>query len=193
MKLFGMSLMPQSLGLALVATLMTLTTACSPDLDQRKVSGDVSVRLPWMSDDNQYSFQDVLLKGLSSVTELSGTYVKFYIAPSIKNNKLSGNSPKTRFVKVGGTYVPADTLTQQIATIYAHMQRLSELDAKVGAENVNTFPRDVGVQTRMVSDGTLQSDNAFYEGETDSMLILPYTEENLPIPINAGILAHEYF
>ncbi len=190
MKHFGTRSLQSFFGIVL----LVLSLGCSRSSDVRQVSGDIKTRLPWASEGGEYSLQEVLLKGISSLYELSGSFVTFYIYPSIKESKLSGHNPKTRFVKSRDIYVPADTLSQQMAVIYAHMQNLAELDEKMGAGGVNTWPRDVGVAARFIGgNGERETNNAFYDGQTDSMLIVPYTQEHLPIPVNAGILAHEHF
>lgn len=189
-KLFGTS-SQQSL---LAIVLLVLNLGCSRSSDTRQVSGDIKTRLPWASEGGEYSLQEVLLKGINSLYEFSGSFATFYIYPSTKESKISGRSPKTRFLKTGELFVPQDTMTQQVAVIYAHMQGLAELDNKLGAGGVNTWPRDVGVSVRYSNNkGVQETNNAFYDGQTDSMLIVPYTQENLPIPVNAGILAHEHF
>jgi hypothetical protein len=190
-KLFGTRILQILLGI----TVLTFTMGCSRSSDTRQVSGDVKTRIPWADEGGEYSLQEVLLKGISSLYELSGSYVTFYIYPSTRGTKISGTNPKTRFLKSGEVYVPEDALTQQMTVIYAHMQNMAEMDKEMGAEGINTWPRDVGISVRFTNEATgrYETDNAFYDGQTDSMLIVPYTQDNLPIPVNAGILAHEHF
>lgn len=190
MKLFGTC----PLQCLLAAILFALSAACSRNSDIRDVSGEVKTRIPWTVEGGEYSLQEVLLKGVHSLYEFSGDYVDFYIYPAVKGKKIAGTKPKARFLKAQDIYVPQDSLTQQMTVIYAHMQRLAELDKELGVEHVNNWPRDVGVAVRYTKEnGTYEVNNAFYDGQTDSMLIVPYTQENLPIPLNAGILAHEHF
>jgi hypothetical protein len=188
-KLFGLRILQTLIGMSILG----LALGCNREPDTHTVSGDIKARIPFTSEGGSYSLQEVGLSDISSLYELSGKYATFYIYPAISGNKLTGQQPKTRFIKAGDVYVPEDVLSQQLAVIYAHFQRLAILDKELGAEGVNTWPRDVGVAVRFRTPEGLQTDNAFYEATTDSMMVVPYTQENMPIAVNAGILAHEYF
>jgi hypothetical protein len=188
-KLFGFRPL-QSL---LSVTLLYLAVGCSSNSYNGQVSGEVKTRIPWAAEGGAYSLQEVLLQGISSISQLSGKFATFYMYPSVQGGKISGVTPKTRFLKAGDVYVPEDIATQQMTVIYAHLQNLAQLDEKMGAGTVNQWPRDVGISVRFTDHGSYMTNNAFYDGETDSMLIVPYVDEDLPIPVNAGILAHEHF
>ncbi len=172
---------------------MTTLGGCSSNPDSANVSGDIKVLAP-MNDAksaSNYSLSFIELSGLSNLQEVSGRFVKFFFSPRIIDNHLNGEAPKGKFIRNNdGNYIPANDISQQMVVIYAHMQRLAEMDKEVGAENVNKWPRDVGIGVKV--KGGMRN-NAFYDGKTDSMLIVPYTQQDLPIAINAGILAHEHF
>lgn len=190
MKLFGLRIWQTLIGFSV----LVLVLGCGREPDNHKISGDIKTRIPFTSEGGAYSLQAVSLSGVKSLYEFSGQYVTFFMSPSVANNKIYGHQPKTRFLKSGDVYVPEDVLSQQLAVIYAHFQRLAALDVELGAEGVNTWPRDVGVAVRYKNEqNKYESNNAFYDGGTDSMLVVPYTQENLPIAVNAGILAHEHF
>lgn len=195
MKLFGMSLLQSLLGIAAAASIV----GCSRAPDTNNVSGDVKTRIPVASEGGAYSLQEVLLQGVFSLYELNGQFAKFYIYPAVVDNRLSGTAPKTRFLKAGDIYVAADDLSQQMAVIYNHLQNFAALDKEFGVEGVNTWPRDVGVGVRYRrndsnTDGNgFTTNNAFYDGKLDAILVVPYTQGNLPIAVNAGIMAHEHF
>ncbi|MGZ3744333.1 MAG: hypothetical protein ACXWRE_09635 [Pseudobdellovibrionaceae bacterium] len=189
MKLFGMHVLQSLLGISLLSFVL----CCNREPDTYRVTGDVKTRIPWASEGGAYSLQEVTLSGITSLYELSGTYANFYIYPAVSDSKIYGHRPKTRFLKSEELYLPEDDLSQQMAVIYAHLQRLAALDREVGAGGVNKWPRDVGVSVRYAANGKYETNNAFYEGTTDSILVVPYTQNNLPIAVNAGILAHEHF
>lgn len=194
MKLFGMrnsQCLHFFLGLVLV---ILIFPGCSREPDTHKVSGNVTVRIPIHSEGGSYQLREVELLGIQSLYKLSGDYVTFYIYPSVKGTKIHGSKPKARFLKSGDVYVPEDVVSQQLAVIYAHFQRLAALDVELGAEGVNTWPRDIGVLVRYREDnGALSTNSAYYDPGTDAVLVVPYTQDNLPIYVNAGVLAHEHF
>jgi len=188
-KLFGMSLLQSLLGIALAVSII----GCNREPDTNKVSGDVKTRIPVALEGGAYSLQEVLLQGVSSLYELNGEFARFYVYPAVTANRLQGSQPKTRFLKSGELYVAQDELSQQMAVIYNHLQRLASLDNELGAAGVNTWPRDVGMAVRYRRNNGFDTNNAFYDGNLDAMLVVPYTQDNLPIAVNAGIMAHEHF
>jgi hypothetical protein len=174
-----------------VVLLAMAVTACSGQDDTSKVSGSVEVLAPINDSKDGYSLKFIELSGLDNLREVSGRFVRFFISPRILDNRLNGPAPQGRFIKnTDGKYIPANDQSQQLVSIYAHMQNLAKLDEEVGAGGVNHWPRDIGVSVRE-SSGLVN--NALYDGTTDSILIVPYTKSDLPIAVNGGILAHEHF
>ncbi len=153
--------------------------------------GTIRVLAPINAEGGAYSLDFIELKGIQDLDTLSGKFVHFFMSPRISSDRLQGPAPKTRFIRNSdGDYIPANEMTQQLVTVYAHMQRLAALDEELGAQGVNKWPRDIGVAVRV--RGGLDN-NAFYDGKTDAMFFVPYTNKELPIAVNGGILAHEHF
>lgn len=172
-------------------SVMALLGACSPEPNPVQDSGSVHVLIPMLNSQGQYGLDFFELKGLSELETLTGKYVRFFMSPRIVGGHLQGRAPKARLIRNSdGNYIPANESTQQLVAVYAHMQRLALLDEELGAGGVNSWPRDIGVGVRV--KGGLNN-NAFYDGDSDSMLFVPYNQQGLPIPINGGILAHEHF
>lgn len=168
-----------------------LVGACSPQPDAAQEAGSVRVLAPLSNSKGSYSLDIFELKGIEDLQTMTGRFVRFFMSPRIVDNHLEGPAPKTRFIRNSdGDYIPGNEMTQQLVTLYAHMQKLALLDEELGAGGINSWPRDVGVAVR--AKGGV-SNNAFYDGATDSMLFVPYTQDGLPIAINGGILAHEHF
>lgn len=165
--------------------------ACAPQSDSASEAGTVRVLAPMSNSKAGYSLDILELKGIEDLQTVSGHFARFFLSPRIVDNHLQGTAPKGRFIRNGGgDYIPANEITQQLVTVYAHMQRLAQLDEDLGAGGVNKWPRDIGVAVK-VKGGVYN--NAFYDGKTDSMLFVPYDQQGLPIAINGGILAHEHF
>lgn len=180
--------LPKIIAAVFVATALG---ACSGKQDNSEVSGSVQVLAPMNDFNGGYRLQFVNLLDLNNLREVSGRFVRFFMSPRIISNRLNGSAPQGRFIKnVDGNYVPTNDLSQQLVTVYAHMQKLAQLDEEVGASGINHWPRDIGVAVKVVGG---MNNNAFYDGQTDAMLFVPYTKADLPIAANGGILAHEHF
>ncbi|MFZ4403483.1 MAG: hypothetical protein ACOYOK_05215 [Pseudobdellovibrionaceae bacterium] len=154
----------------------------------------------WVDDGNLYSFSNQNLSGLTSLDSFSGRFANFFMNPSLnrahkkssqETDKIKGVAPRTRFSLSGdGVWIPGDTLSMQLAVLYAHMQNFALLDVKVGAAEVNPWPRDIAVSVQL---DQASENNAFYDADLDAMLFVSYTQEGMPLSINAGVLAHEHF
>ena len=177
----------------ITATILAASTlsACAPQSETVEEKGTVRVLAPQSDSKSGYALQTLDLLGIQDLQTVSGKFVRFFMSPRIVKGKLTGRPAVSRFIKnQEGEFIPANEMTQQLVAIYAHTQRLAQLDDELGAGGVNVWPRDVGVGVR-VKGG--QSNNAYYDGDTDSMLVVPYNQAGLPIAINGGILAHEHF
>lgn len=167
-------------------------SACAPQSETAEQTGTVRVLAPQSNSKAGYSLQTVELLGIEDLQTVTGKFVRFFLSPRITNNTLHGRPAVARFIKnKSGDFIPANEITQQLVTIYAHTQKLAMLDEELGAGGVNQWPRDVGIGVRV--KGSAGTNNAFYDGATDSMLVVPYTQDGLAIAINGGILAHEHF
>ncbi|XGC80383.1 hypothetical protein ACES2L_13710 [Bdellovibrio bacteriovorus] len=169
-----------------------LLSACAPQSDSSKPSGSIKVLAPLNNSKGGYSLGMMELLGISDLQSLTGKFARFFFSPKVVDQKLYGVSPKSRFIKnIEGEYIPANEMTQQLVTIYGHIQNLALLDEELGLAGLLSYPRDVGVAVKV--KGSNRNNNAFYDGKTDSMLFVPFTNQGLPIAVNGGILAHEHF
>ena len=165
--------------------------ACSSEPNAVDHDGSIRVLTPNSDSQGKYTLQMLTLQGITDLQEMAGQFARFFLSPRIVNNRLDGPAPQTRFVRnKEGEYIPSNEMTQQLATVYYHMQKLANLDKEMGVGEINHWPRDIGVAVRIKG---VPSNNAFYDGVTDSMLFVPYTKNEMPIAINGGILAHEHF
>ncbi|MFS4459494.1 hypothetical protein [Bdellovibrio sp. HCB2-146] len=179
----------------LCVTSLATVVSCSGNFDSTSESGNTKVLTYMPQSNGSYGFHPFVLVGVDDLKAVAGRFVNFMVAPRIIKQDgreiMSGPSPSARYVKSGdGTYVASDNFTLELFTIYAHMQRLAALDDELGAKGVNKWPRDIGVAVRV--EGGLEN-NAQYYGPADAMFFVRYTKSNLPIAVNAGVLAHEHF
>lgn len=170
-------------------------SACVRNFSSDTEGGNITVKIPWYSSEKgSYELRDVALTGLQDTKTMTGVFAKFFFSPSSNGGQLTGYRPQAHFFRNQmGTYIAKDHTTLQMATVYAVMERMFHLDREVGAEGVNRYPRDIGINVVQMDHGLLVRNNAYYEGRSDAILLLTYSNENLPIPFNSGILAHEHF
>ena len=168
-------------------------SGCSEKSDIGQVQGTVSVQIPNQIEADSYQVYTVNLFEITNLKEVAGKFARFFYSPGYSDHQLVGPAPQARFIKSGSVFIPTDILSAQMATIYFHMQNLAALDTKVGAGEINTWPRSIGLETQIVENDRARKNNAFYDGITDSMMFVPFTGTQLPISVNAGIIAHEHF
>jgi hypothetical protein len=171
-----------------------LICSCAKKSDVQEAQGDLQVQIGLQNSASSYALQTVQLKGIEKLNEVAGTYAKFFYSPGSENDQLTGTAPHANFIKAKSFFVPSDLVSMQMATIYYHIQKLAEFDKAIGAGEVNQWPRSIGIETQIIdsSSGALRN-NAFYNGQTDSMMFVPFNTSYLPIAMNAGIIAHEHF
>ena len=185
---FAMSVIGRTLmvGFGLFAALGVLP-GCSP----LSKSTSNTYQLPWSDDDGNYRLQNVQITTFDNPSGLSGKYGQVLVHPHDDQNQQLADSPAAgHFLKAGDTEIAADVLSLQAATIYAHIERLHELDTLTGAASGIRWPLTYGLDVK-TTDGTLS--NALYDPARNAVVIMPYAEGRLPIAINGGILAHEHF
>lgn len=167
-----------------------LLSGCAPQSELKDTKGSVKVLIPDTSEKGS-SLNVVQLLGIENIQTLKGKYAEFYLSPRVDESTIAGKPAVARFMEnSSGTLVPANESTKQLAVVYFHTQKLAALDEEVGAFGINKWPRKIGVGVRIKGGG---KNNAFYDGNTDSLLVVPYDQNDLPVGINPGILAHEHF
>lgn len=177
--------------LCLYASLMT---ACSFVATEQGSQGGHRVLIPW-STDGQYKFESVTLNNLLNLPSLTGKSALFMLSPSVVDSRLAGFQPRVRTFRDGdGVYVPTDELSLHLLTLYAHIEKLQDLDAAVGLGDLLPKPRIVGVEVRIPQKQRGQvENNALYSPQLDALLFVPYKGDDLPLTVNAGVVAHEHF
>jgi hypothetical protein len=171
---------------------LLLVLACSRRVDDESMR----VLLPWPNEQGVHSLQVIEVKTLRDMRKMKGDAAEIYVHPGITNTTMDGISPNAKFSKSSkGYYNPKDTITQEMMAIYAHTERLRELDQSVGIDILLAWPRKIGVQTKATDARTdrVISENAMYLSNQDVTLYFPYEKSKLPISLNSGVIAHEHF
>ena len=173
---------------------------CAPVQDDLTPTPGESVvyRLPWFEEGGGYALQDVSLTTFSEPSKLRGALAEIIVDPRVNGSGLTSEEPIGRWVQSGSKMIPADFLTLQAATIYAHLEKLAAIDVATGLSSHLGGRAKIGLSSR-ISDGSGQSqalilNNAIYDGRLDTLFIVPYTSKvGLAISLNAGIIGHEHF
>ncbi len=166
------------------------------------IEGPSKILIPWPTENGTYSLQVVEVKTLKDSVSVSGDAAQLFMEPTLGDDGLHGNSPSAHFTKTNeGVLIPTDFLTSQFAGIYAHAEKLWDLDQEVGVDTLLKYPQKYGVKSRVYKEGSYEyiKNNAMYVARGDSTLIMPYEGDastpynQLPLPLNGGVLAHEHF
>lgn len=163
---------------------------------QGGAEGTQTYQIPWPTASGEYRLQEITLHSFHQPETLQGSWAKILVDPFITNGALDGTPPVGRYVKSGGVAVPADYVSLVSTTVYAHLERLHDIDVETGADRKIRWPLNIGVQANVIDrrdPSTFIKNNALYDGGLDALLFVPYTDKGLPISLNAGILAHEHF
>lgn len=171
--------------------------SCQPQKPLAESQGDLKVLIPLNQveiNQNKTLLSTVTLKSINTLDHVEGSYVHFYYAPGSQSGALAGAAPEAQYIRdKDGTFVAKNYLTQQMFTLYYHVQALTDFTAKVSDNLKSNSAFLIGLNTRLSSNSMGSKNNAFFDGEAQALLFVPYNLKNMPIAINSGIIAHEYF
>jgi len=165
--------------------------SCGPQKDKFSSGSPRAFLLPWPTPQGAYRLQRVELETFSQPRRLRGEVGQILIDPHEVDAELVAARSVGRFTLLSdSTAVPVDLLSLQATVIYAHLEGLYKLDRFLGLQTENVWPAKVGLEVQ--ADRPMHN-NAIYSSRLRSLLLVPYTESQLPIALNAGVLAHEHF
>ncbi len=166
--------------------------SCSPRSQHHQMSHVIWI--PWLNAAGEYTIQKVSINTIDSWSPLRGSAVKIQSHGSITGEMLSSQEVVMEYTHDrSGVVIPLTQFSTEVASIYAHFERLKERDLLFGVPQSNVT-RKVYVRFNTQSAGlTRMTNNALYVLENDSFFIVPYESNKLPISVNGSILAHEHF
>lgn len=171
--------------------------SCQPQTPVSDAHGNLKVLIPMVAKDltnNSSKLETITIKNISSLKDVSGSYAQFYYTPGGGSGALTGSAPQARFIRTGDdVYVPSDSITQQMFSLYYHVQNLNDFNAEISPELKQTHPFQIGLNTQVSGNALSAQNNAFFDGESNALLFVPYNLNNIPISVNSGIIAHEFF
>lgn len=150
--------------------------------------------LPWLNSDGSYSLQEIEITSLNSPFSVSGPVARVYANAPFGHNGFLGEPARTELSFANGIFVPTNVLSSLALSVYAHFERLWELDRTLEAGDFLPWPRQAGIDVPISNkEGGLEFDNAQYYSHYDLTVVLPYKIGGLPMAANGGIIAHEHF
>lgn len=149
--------------------------------------------LPWGPEIGRYSLQKVRIETMDSPYEVSGSDAEVYVGNFLSNRGYIGDKARPNLTLSKDTFIPKDVESSMALVTYAHTERIRLLDRELGIEDNISWPRQVGIQIQVESEGELEYNNAIYLGELDTIAFFPMKAENLPLAINGGVIAHEHW
>jgi len=115
----------------------------------------------------------------------------FYVEDS------GGFTPKAQFLHIDDTYYPSNFLSLGLVTALYHFESVKEFFDTFGGNRHLSFPAIVRYDVKRIAhkNGRKYSsiDNAAYMPILDVFLLMPYEGDEVPLSLNGGVLAHEYF
>ncbi len=151
------------------------------------------VWLPWSEQGGEVKYAQVHLRTLDDPRNISGPAAKVYWQAGAGARGFSGPVIKPRLARKGQVWLPLDIVSQQGLAVYGIFERLLDFDRSIGVEQRLRWPRPVGLQIRVRTPNGPKLNNALYDPDLDSTLIVPYRLNDMPPALNRGILAHEHF
>ncbi len=137
--------------------------------------------------------REVELEGVRDRKTLKGEIVQFLYAPGETGQRVKGVAPVARFVEDSrGVFIPADSVSLQMTTLYYHLQEMRKLELKAHSKALISWPRKVGIRVESTSP-KLKFNNAFYNSKYDMLFFVPYNGPDTPVALNGGVIAHELF
>ena len=179
--------------LFILLPVITMTTVGCKKSSISSEGGPVLVQIP-NSNNGNYEMQVVELTTIRDLTHLDGDAARFYVEPSFFNNEVTGENPNLRLMKTkDDVYVALDSLSLQLLALYYQFEKLMVLDQALGVKTTNVWPQKVAVNARIISNEEFKENNAAYSSAFNVFLFVPYTNPDLPLMVNVGVVGHEHF
>lgn len=172
-------------------SLFILLSACS----LRQDGGAGEYLLPWPDANGVYSLQPVSISTLTRPTEASGPAAEVFVNPTFQDRGVVGPIARPHLARANGMYVPLDVESGLALTAYAIFERLYQFENRVFGPTPLSWPRRVGVETRLLNamDGSVEVNNARFFGDQNITAFFPYSGPGLPLVLNLSIVSHEHF
>jgi len=149
------------------------------------------VLLPELTVSGETRLVEVRFATLSDPRKVEGPAAIVYENPEVTDQGVHGKSAEPRLTAAGDTWIPMDVKSSSALSVYLAYERLKAFDDKAIPDFSVSWPRRVAFDLNVRGEGFVN--NAYYQGDNDVTVILPYTDAGAPITFNSAILAHEHF
>lgn len=153
----------------------------------------------WPRSSGQYQLQEVRARSLNSLAVLEGPAARVSYEGRMTNEGFAGPAAQPELTNADGLCVPQNAASSAAVSVFLQFERLQAFDRDLGVANLLSWPRQVGVDTRVSTASGQGKNNAHYDATGDMIVILPYemsdapASQRVPTAMNHGIVAHEHF
>jgi len=176
-------------------TSLGLSSCHETPRDELSIQGPIITEIPIFIE-NEYRLTQVKIETLTNVNRIQGPAAQFFFMPTIgPDGELRGVAPEPRlFLNQKGHVVAGDLKSLELLTLYFHFEQLMKMDTTLGILNLNSWPRKVGLNARVVDKHQkISVNNARYSGHLDTYLFDSFVRPDLQLTVNGGVIAHEHF
>ncbi len=176
--------------------LMTLT-ACVRKSEKIDPQKGVLVKVANYTENLGVQLQTVRIKSLTDLSHLIGKNIRFEYLPRVNQRGeqaiFTGRSVVIQVMEnQQNVFIAENEFSLGLLTAYWHLDQLIEQTKEFGFQDLLHLPFKVGV-VHNNTEGVMNHNNASYLPDYDAILIQPYSLNAVPILMNSGIIAHEYF
>lgn len=168
----------------LILTLALFLSACGK-------KGPDHVLLPGLDSEGQATLREVKVETLPNPRVVYGPAAVVYENPLLLSTGFDGKAVEPRLTQTDEAWIPMDVKSSSALAIYYGYELIKKFESRVIPDFSVSWPRKVAFDLQFTSGDFIN--NAFYMGDSDVTVILPYKSNGLPIAFNSGILAHEHF
>lgn len=174
--------------------LLSLTACTSREMANSKGS-PVQVQISEVRPETgEYVLSTVTLSTISHLSNLTGAAAEFHMSPKLEQGRLIGGRPQIHSMENSkGVLIFTDIVSLHLVSLYKIFEDLLKMDQALGLDGLLPWPRQVAYNAQFRLNGQVVTNNAFYAGEEDIYIFVPFTGGELPLQVNAGVVGHEHF
>lgn len=171
-------------------TVLLFLSVFSAGCAKKSEQGTHRYLIPYLTADGSYKYKEVELTTLDSPTRLKGSTASIHYRPTSSG---WGPAAEPKLTKSGNVWIAENPESGMAISAYATMEAIRKWEATIDPSTQSIYPRTIVIDVEVRSRGEDLVNNAAYDGETDAILVVPYSRNGIPLAVNQGIMAHEHF